>query len=356
MSALPAHTRNYFTQANQPFGSNNTTQLLLEQYYTWCLHANILGIAPGGTTSGSRVSTSVWIMRGSSNGTSADAVTATGVTAAHNYWGGATFSAANFVRGSGGAAHSWALFENTTLGYELLINFSATAGYLGGGIAHTGTFTVGSGSPTAHPIATAASVVCLGQNTFDTTSGGQYPIFGDTSVTGAVNYFHFTCADTGEFHCEMSHATEGCFSSFIGVWASTGAQAGDNNNMFLLSGDTAATGRGVWAVSRYGNSAACASRQPSGVQKSGGGIVVPYYGASSSVVAGQGVDSISSNYLAAPVDIIEVSPVYVRRGTLPDLYIVGTAPVGGSIPNTTSQIRTVIGDMIFPFISVVPLL
>ncbi len=352
MANLPAHSRNYFTRANIPFGANNTSQIRLESYYVWALQAVLRDILTTGSTGGTRHPNSIWICRGSSNAVAGSAVSAVGV-AGTDRWGGGTFPG-NFTRGNNTVNHHWMLLENVTLGYEMLLGMSTNDGYLCCGIAKSGTYTGGtvSANPTPSP---TTSTILLSQASYNTSDGGQYNLFSDMNFFGNTNYLHMTFADSGEFLVAMSRAGLNCFYNFFAVWKSVGQQVSDTNNMFVLACDATATGRGSPTSGRLGTSAFCASVTPNNLQKSGGGLVT-YQSNGTNLVAGLGVDSIDAQYNAIPCSVIETTPQHVKRGTLPDLYQVGDGPVGGSIPTGAAQIRTVMGSMIVPFIGVIPLI
>lgn len=349
MANLPAHSRNYFTRANVPFGANNTLQLILESFSVWVLQAMLRDIISTGSTGGTRHANSIWICRGSSDGVTGGAVTSVGV-AGTDRWGGATFPGA-FIRGNNSTNHHWMLLENTTLGLELLLNMSQTSSYLCFSVGPSGTFSGGTVSACPAPSPTSASVQA-GQTGYSSNDGGQTNVFGDTTNLGNTWYAHLTIADNGEFVFATSRVGLGGFPLFLGLWKTTGQQIGDNLNWFVLSGNGAASGRCSPSQSRLESPVFAASRTPDGSQKSGGGLVHFYCGGN--MVAGRGVDSINATYNAIECRIIESAPQYTERGTLPDLFIIGDGPVGGSIPNGASQIRTVMGNLVVPFIGVVP--
>jgi len=350
MANLPAHTRNYFTRGNVPFVENNSSQIVLESFHVWVLSALLRDLISTGSTGGARHANSIWICRGSSDAVTGGAISSPGV-AGTDRWGGGTFPGA-FTRGNNSTAHHWMLVENVALGLELLLNFSTTPGFLCFSMAPTGTFAGGSVSACPVPSPTTASVQG-GQTAYAPNDGGQHNLFGDTTNVGNTWYAHITLADTGEFIFATSRVGRGNFTCFIGIWKTTGQQGGDGLNQFVLSGDTTSSGRGSPDAARLSTTYFCASRTPNGSQKNGGGLVNPSVNGAS-VITGQGVDSINASYNAIECRIIETTPQHTERGVLPDLYIIGNGPVGGSIPNSVAQIRTVMGSLVVPFIAVVP--
>jgi hypothetical protein len=255
------------------------------------------------------------------------------------------------------------LLENTTLGYELLIHYPATAINIGIILAKSGNFTAGTGNNTTNPTPSSpVQGIALGQGTI--SAGGESPIgfWGNSTggFIGSVMYFHFTVADTGEFHFETSmqgyNPTAGTypFLQFVAVWKTTGQQTGDTNNCFLFF-DALTTTRGVCQGARIVLSAFAACTTPSNVQQIIGGIAVADTGNVLPLNV-YGTDALSGNFLSWPCDFYGVTPQLCRRGSFPDIYLISAAAVASSVPSTSSQIRIVIGDMVWPFISVVPLM
>lgn len=345
MATLPAQTRNYHSRVNIPFDTNNTSQIIQESYYAWGLYSCLTNQNTTGSTGGTRHANSTWIVRGSSDASTGSAISAPGV-AGTDRWGGATFSG-SFTRGSNSTSHHWVLMENTSLGQELLINMSQNAGYLTVSTAITGTFS--GGTVLACPSASNTSApVQLDQTAYSSGDGGQFYLFLDTTNTGLTNYLHFTCADTGEFWFGMSRAGLGIIFNWISLWKSTGQHVSDNvYNIFLLSSRNTYTRAGLGGTYINGTGF-CASRHPNGAQKNNGGILQPY--TNSVMVADLGIDSLSGQYNSFPCEIMEYSPTVCRRGSLPDIYQIGTATPGSSIPDSANQIRTVAGGLIIPCI------
>jgi hypothetical protein len=352
MSALPALTRAYFTRGNQAFSLTDTRDHI-EAIYTWYLAMNLLDLSVAGTTGGTRVAASVWICRGSSNGTTYNTITSPGV-AGVNHWS-STFNAAEFVRGSNVVSHSWMLLENVGLGYELLINYSTTVGCLCVSIAPSGWFA--GGTLAQFPVCSPTSrSVQLRQTAYAAGGGGEYSLFGDTITFGGVNYFHFTTSATGEFHVAMSRVGTSCLTNWFALWRSVGQITVDTLNTFLLCSLSAgtATGRGSPSAASIAAPAFCASLQYGNVQKNSGGVGTLY--SSIQQIMDYGVNTITGEYETMSCDIVEVSPVCYRRGALPDIYMIGTATVGGSIPSTVAQERTIMGQLVLPMTLVIPTL
>lgn len=354
LSNLPALTRGYFTRANQAFGANNSTQLLMEQFWMWSFVTNLLDTNGAGTISAShtRHANSVWICRGSSDGTTGGAVSSVGTGGTDRLSNGGVFSAGKFVRNSMGSNHSWMLLENVNLSTECLINFSGTAANIAIQIGHSGLFTGGTVSQCAQPSDTTKSVG-LAQTLYENSQGGQFALFYDYTLTGNTHYFHFTTADSGEFWVGGTRGGLGWFHNFMAFWKCTGGEAADTvyNRFVLCNTSEAASYPGSMNAARMNSAAACASVQVSGVQKSGGGLVSPYAGGT--IIPGLAVEAQTAKYISNGISVVETSPGINYRGVLPDLHMTGSSPVGASIP-LTNQVRTQTGHLIVPFTDTAP--
>lgn len=355
LSNLPALTRGYFTRANQPFGTNNTTQLLMESFWMWSLLTNMLNTNTAGTISAShtRHANSVWICRGSSDGSASSAISSVGVAGTDRLSNGGVFNPALFVRNSMGSAHSWILLENVNLNTECLINFSSSAANISVHFGHTGLYT-GGGTTTQCPQPTDISKsVGLSQTAYENSQGGQFALFYDYTLTGNTHWFHFTCADSGEFWVGGTRSGLGWFHNFMAFWKTTGGEATDTvfNRFVLCNTSEAAGAPGSMNSARLNSAAACASVQTAGVQKSSGGLVLPIAGGT--LVTGLGVEAQTAKYISSGIPVIETAPNITYRGVLPDLHATGTSPTGASIPLTT-QVRTQTGHLIVPFTDTAP--
>ena len=356
MAAIPALTRNYWSRNNMPFGAFNTTTAIVGSYPFWLLHAVLTDLISTGTASGVRVAGSKWIVRGSADGIGGGgAVSAVGVAGTNLWWNGGTF-AANFVAAGNGANHNWMLLENIALGYELLLNCGNAgfaSGYMTFSIGKTGCFSGGSAT-TCPPASSSTFSVQARQTAYSGADGGQIQLIGDVA-TGNTNYGHFTCADNGEFIFSLSRAGLGVFTMAVGVWRSVGKQTGDNDNTFVVAGTAEVSARGAMKTNQVNTPAFCASRQPNGSQKSSGGVITSSAGAE--LTLGLGADNISGLFDVEPMFIKETAPMIVRRGSLPDVYMIGTEAVGAPLPTSgASQTHVVIGDTVWPCMVVQPII
>ena len=351
---LPATTRAYWTRANVPFTATaNTTDL--NGFNLWAMAMVLCDLISTGTASGTRSAGSIWNHRGSSDGAGAfTAIGAAGSSNSPNRWYNAG-AYPGLVKGSNGSNHHWILLENTTLGMELMLNFSqnADSGYVCWSAGKSGAFSGGTANTCPNASAGVTSFQ-LGQVAYSAGDGGQIAAWVD-STFGSTFRGHITVAPNGEFWWAASRGGSGCFCFFGSLWVTTGQQAGDPYNQFLLGQSNGSTGRGTAIAGYLEAQAFCSSRAPGGAQAGAGGLVLPRAGGSA-IVTGLGTDALSGAYNAVKLDVWQYSPQYVRRGTLPDWYACGTEAVGAPIPAAgAGQERVVIGDLILPCMVVQPL-
>jgi len=320
----------------------------------WALSAGMLNLHTTGALVGARHANSIAICRGSSNGVTGGAVTGVGVPGT-NRWGGGTFPG-NFIRGAGGVNHHWMLVEFVFMGLEVLLDFGSTATAWGINVAPSGTWSGGTVSQC--PAASLdARVTCLNQVAFESTQAGNSATMGDSTFFGGTNYWHYTCADSGEFHFECSRVGLGCFFNFVSLWKPVGGPGADLFPYVLLNGDGTATGRGSPGSYRMGQGAFCAARSNFNVgdqQKNGGGVAALVVDGSP-VITATAIDAGTAEWNSAPMYFFETSPQVMKRGLLPDLQAIADAPVGASFPTTAAQTRVVVGNMVVPFNGTVPL-
>jgi hypothetical protein len=354
LSNLPALTRGYFTRANQPFGANNTTALLMDSFWFFSLVTNLTDINTAGTTSGShaRHANSVWFPRGSSKGSAFSAITSPGVVGTDLIGNAGVFDPTLFVRATMGTDHSWILMENTNINTECMVNFSGTAANISVHYGPTGLFTGGSRTQCPQPSDITKSLG-LSQTAYENSQGGQFALFYDYTLTGNTHWFHFTCADSGEFWVGGTRSGLGWFHNFMALWQCANGEATDTvyNRFVLTNTSEAASTPGAMAVGRLNSAAACASIQVAGVQKSSGGLVLPIAGGTA--VPGVNVEAQTAKYISNGLSVVELTPNINYRGVLPDLHATGSSPPGTSIP-LTSQVRTQTGHLIVPFTDTAP--
>lgn len=333
--SIPSFTRNYWTQSNQPFASTTTAGAMF-QSALFILKQSLINSASGGTTSGTRVSTSNWTVLGSSNSTTA-ALDAT------DRW--TTYT--NIVQANNGTAHSWIVLRNSTLGYDLLLDANSSTTTTGRIAVAPSSTTFTGGSTTAGPTSTA-EIDLLSTSTGASINAAIFP---DTTTAGAC-YGHFITADNGEFLYLTSRSGLGIFTSFIGVQKTTGGDT-DPNNLFIIT-DSVTTGRGSPRYSVMGvNAVNAISKSPSGSQVTTGGLSANAWGGAAYPTT-YGASGVSSNFIVDPIRVRSLVPQVAERGVLQDIYWIGNAIVGGSYPSTGAQTHVIAGDIVIPFPSVNP--
>lgn len=278
---------------------------------------------------------------------------ALGETCANATWSGTTLTG-EMNKQTNSNPHPWILLENTFLGRELLLNYALNTGYIAMSMGPIGTWPVGAGTVSQFPVASPTSAsVQVGQVSYASAEHGQDNYYGtDITSTNTLWRAHFTCADNGEFWYATSRGGTGVFNNFIALAKTTGQQVGDTRNFYFIAVGNS-SGRGAMGNNSNINTPAnWAALSPSGSQKSLGGPVM-WAAAGTILQLGYGLDVLSSQYLSTGVDMIDLAPQYVRRGTIPDWYFIGDAPVGSSVPSMAAQERVIVGNLILPCNSVV---
>ena len=342
-SPVPALSRAYSARVNVPFGSNNTTALLIHQYAAWSLYMHLTNQHSTGTASSvARATNSVWTVRYSCDGTTAGSA-GDGV----DRWT-STFTPSKLVRASNGVAHSWMVLRNAASGLEACIDISGTVD--GSGLLSfarvSNPFT--SGSTTTRPTATGTlEEWAPGFGRGNPIAGSAAPgVFGLDFTIGGTFFSSCIFGPDANFLHLLHRGTTGIAHSLFGLWQTSGAQAADTRNWYGI-GSALVSGRGAPNWAAISSTTALVGRLPDGTMPTQGGIKAITFGGS--VYAGTfGADFNSSNYFADPLEIREVTQVW-DRGFLPDLYSIGTAPVGASFPLGSTQTHVVIGDMLLPF-------
>lgn len=326
--------RPWVARGNQP-NAANTTALLVAQSYIFALIAHMRGSAAGGTTSGTRVAASNWVCKGSSDGTSFN-TSGTDLISAHT----------NLVWSAGN--HSWWWGENTAAGYQVVVAcYGAASTTIGIAFAPIGTPFTG-GSLTARPTSTREFM-------WGTTSTGATTTatFLADVVTGNNNYTHYITADDGQFWFLCSRAGLGIFTTALGFVKPTGST--DANAAYAV-GSTLASSRG--AMSRavlFDATTGAVSRSPNGTAIATGGFQVMGLAGGQHYLGVGTVDANTGKYLSFPVDAYALAAGQLAyRGRVQDVIAVGARTVGDSFPSTVAQLRVVVGDVMLPFPSVVP--
>lgn len=339
MATLPALTKTYSTRGNTPFASSAST-LACSQSMLFNLMQHLVNTASGGTTSGSRHANSVWTVKGSSDGVG------NFNTSGSNLWAAYT----NIIFAGAGVNHSWIWLENTTLGYQLVIDCINSDTSCVFAMTKTSQPFTG-GSATARP-SNASFEVLAG-----TTSTGNSPVTFISDQSAGTHQTHFVTADDGQFFFASSRTGAGLAQTFLALQKSVDGGAGDTHNVFWIFNSTT-SGRGAPNLASItGSTAGCVAREPDGTTPTGG-MWRPYFGGYDITgVSGGGVtDALTGKYNAAPCAVACSSAGQTAyRGKIVDMYHVGQANIGISIPSATSQERTIFGDFIIPMPGVAPL-
>jgi hypothetical protein len=243
------------------------------------------------------------------------------------------------------------LLENTTLGYELLINFSQNDGFISVSIAPTGTWPVGAGTTSQFPIPSPTTrPVQLGQTAYSSVDHGQLQNFTDTTTSGLTRYCHFTTAPNGEFFFCKSRVGNGNTDSCVGVWRTVNQQAGDNFNTFLFSTGTLS----AFSSTRITQFAWAAGLSTTGSQRTSGGNCIPLsfnsIGSQVNVISVSGPDALTGNHTCLPIEVFDCAPQVAYRGRYPDLYLTNAPTDLSSIPSMSAQVRSTLGRVIVPFV------
>jgi len=344
MPTLPAVSRAWHSRINIPY-EDTTSQLNLARSYVFSLFRCLIDTQTGGTATNSRAGTSIWTVRGSSNGTSSFSVSGVNHIAART----------NLVWAAVGANHSWMWLENTTLGYQIVIDCidaTNTNISLRAASAATGAYTGGSltNAPTSAEDFVWSST---------TATASEMALWMSDVTTGGTQNTHFAVAANGEFQFFASRAGQSRVHVYMALAKTTGGPAGDVRNVFLIGGSLASA-RGMPSANALATPAGCSGRNPNGVATMTQGGIVGHIAAGLTLYgngSGFGADSITGLYNSVALQVWgAVAGSYSYRGLLPDMYTVtpGVA-VATSIPSAAAMTRTVLGDIIVPLPSTVAL-
>jgi hypothetical protein len=334
MAAIPALSKTYTTRRNVPFPAE-ATQSDIRRSSIWLLKQFMIDGVATGTLSGTRHANSVWAVDYSCNGTTAG-------TAGDGVDRWATY--ANVVQANSGTAHSWIVLVKSGL-YCLIDANNATNNVRisFSKVAFTG------GSTTAGPTSTEAWLA--GVTTADGTSANALLVSDD--VVSGTHYAHFTTTDDQRFHFEISRPGTGIFSALVALTPSVGGAVTDTRNWFATCQATF-TARGSGGYANMNAAGQFCARTPnnSAPNAQSGPSAAAFGGAA--WPAGYGVDSLTSDFPAFAIYVASLGTQVAYRGQIPDWYWCGTATVGSSIPSAAAQERTVVGDLILPFVGGAP--
>lgn len=326
---IPALTRPWTSRRNRPDAST-ASALLIAQSRLFALKEHLKDTATGGTTSGTRNAASVWVTKGSCDGTTVN-TSGTDLITSHTTWLWAA------------GAHSWWWAENAAVGYQIVID---TAGAASASVciafAPISTPFTG-GNTTTRPTSTQEFLWGTGS-----TGAGTVAAWLSDVVTGGSNYTHFVTADDGQFWFLCSRAGTGIFSTVIGFQKPSGAT--DARAVYAI-GNTLSSSRGAMSRAQIidANTGAM-SRSPNGVSTHTGGVGSFGYAGGSNYLGTGTTDANSGKYLSGPVDAWSIAGGQnAWRGRFVDLIAVGARPIGDGFPSVAAQERVVVGDFLLPF-------
>lgn len=335
MSA-PALSRSYYSRGNATLDDVTTAQRIC-QSILHRLKASLMDQVAAGSIGpeGARPGTSVWTCLASSDGTT------------YNSSGdqiGSSFNAAKWVRAAAeGTAHTWILLQNSNCGLYLCISWV-------GGSDTVCTFTFSrtaftGGSLTNRPTSTAEFYM-------GSSSSSSITFCADTS-TATSHKSHFTTAANGEYFFEVSRDSQGYFHHFHAVLNAVQGDTGDNHQSWALF-HAVASGRGGGGWSSIATpGTGINGRNPGNTAVISTGGLLTYTFGSSVWASSAGSDGKTGQYRPFPAYLATFTTVNAWRGTLPDIWAIGTAPVGAGYPSAAAQTHMVVGDSLVPS-SVVP--
>lgn len=338
LPTLPALSKTYSARGNAPL-QDVSSSLNIGRSTLFSLKEHMKNTLATGVLAGSRNANSVWTVKGSSDGAGASGLDNV------DRWAAIT----NLIWAANGTNHSWIVLENATLGYQVCIDCNSVTTTNVGLVATEIATPFTGGSATSRPTAT---------NEWQWGSSSQGVTISATFLTdvttGNFNWTNYITADDGSFFFICARTGLGLFPTFIALQKTAEAQVGDTRNVFWI-GHSLNSARGAPSYSVVGTSAVgCTGKQVNGGVNTLGGIQNAGTFGATAIPGALGIDSISGNYPAFPCHIQTLSTTRAYRGKIPDLYMIGTAPLGGSVPSTASQERVVVGDFVVPFPTVNP--
>lgn len=324
---------------------DTTSATQVSNSWIYMLKATLLGDQVlSGTTVGSRPTASFWTCQGSSNGTT------------FSYNGtdnlGTQFTASNYVHAASGSSHSWITMRSPMqLGpvwFTIDMN-SATVSSAGFIFSRTAPFNTG--SLIGRPVSLFEWAIGLATAPIATTTLA----FDPDQTTNSNHRAHFATNVSGAFHFATSRDTAGFFYSYLFCTNAVDTEAGELHPTWTGFHQSATTpGAGQWTnltnpvgiTGRTFNSGS-ASGGAGGPLWTFGGTALPGT-VTNDVITGQ----------------FRVFPVFLycilasnqgNRGRIQDMYVIGNATVGGSVPTAASPQFHVVGMVLTP-LAVVPTL
>lgn len=340
--ALPAQTRTYSTRRNIPLLDTSTTTLGGKSW-ALALFRSMTDIETTGTLGGTRHANSVWSILRTCDGTT---------VSASNLWTGLSA----LVNNSNGSAHSWAVLENVTLGYQFCIDLNTPG-------TTTSTWRLVA-TKIANPFSTGTTTAAP-YNASEFQAGVFATGLGSVSTqcfqgaTGGTNYFHYTTADDGQCYTLMNRLTVLSFTTFFGIQRTENAGPSDTENVLMMM-TSQEGGAGVPAANVLGQQPAVTGRTPDGVSVwSSGGIRTTLSYGNTSLTGTDRIDQLRNQYPCWKPDIFSIQTNKSGfRGNFVDFWCLGIVPgrVGQVYPTAASPQYVVAGDFLVPFVGAPPTL
>jgi hypothetical protein len=334
--SVPALIETWWTRGEVPFPDSSTLQRT-QQSWLWLMKEGLLNTLTGGTVAGTRAGASVWVVQGSSNGTTAalDGV---------DRWG-STFTPANLVRAPTGTAHSWIVLSCSATGVWLCIDYNGSA---------EGNFSIScarsaftGGSITTKPTATNETSV-------GTTVGTPITSFSSESVFGVTYRFGLSVNSLGEFHTTSYRVGAGAFSTYGTLGNLRNQRAGDTWPTYISFTWIAPSGRGAGDAPTVFGSSVCGLRTRDSLARvSFGGILTAYTFGGATFVNSTNPDALDgSRWSSLPLFAYSYDsvPNTGYRGDVQDLWITTTGVnVGGKFPFTGAQTMVQLNNLLIPW-------
>lgn len=337
----PTLTQVWYTRANAPF-PDVSTQALLNKSWLWMLKAFLKDEVATGTIGpeGARTAGSLWVCIGSSDGVTAN-MTGT------DLWTNA-FDASKIVQAANGVAHSWIVLQNVAAGIYLCIDCNSatttTAGFIWSKSAFSG------GTNLTRPTASNSWSIGTASAPAATTN---YIFLSDSAAAATNGSFSTTAA--GNFVFVTARTTQGICNSF--TWHAQNVDLAVNDvhpNHVAAHNLASSRGAGSWVsalANGYANPGAgfYSRNWGNGGYATSGGANRWAFGATEHP-GFTNIQGNEPNWLALPVEILDIAPAgsTAWRGRVPDLFVVGNAPVGSAYPTMAAVTQQVVGSVLIP--------
>jgi hypothetical protein len=315
--------------------TSHSTAVIAGRNIIWTLKASLKDEETSGTLAGTRHANSLWTCVGSSDGTTAalDGV---------DRWGTAVFDNTKIVSANNNAPHSWIILQNTTLAYQLLIDFNTTTqDAVRIALTPTSHPFVLAGTATHSPPATTRSFV-VNSLILDNVSTGTIL----SSNAAAQQHASITFDQTGQFTYIIHRAGTKNSIGGLCITQMDDAPADDQNKLFFFG-----TGPSDWpnTYSSYGLPA----NSPTAQQTQNSTALVQNMGGQYFVNTGQiWVDQLVLFSWYWKVRGWHYNPL-VYRGIVPDIYMVANPSSGALHPSTSAPTHIIIRQYAFPYVSTI---